>query len=310
MENEFSDFNLMMLNLWIGLCRGEAGLPPDIRHLGYKHKWIELQFSNSDGDSVKPELIIASDRAGHTVLLEWKRGANTEEDQLRRYGAVERIDLIERAYLSPQETLAHDTCVVGLKQHAERLVTGVSRSGQGFPLLIIEEDGISLRLNGFARQELSDVFDPKLLLDFSKVPTQLVPFDHNSEFWEIAEHVLPQVVQYMRRGEPRVTLDQVTTDCVPVWRVVMAPGYKKELRIRIQQVIDDAARNEFREYLKRDRRVKERTHTPTWRLTYNPHELPFDKRSREYRKLITRQQDFVEALRTGKRKPIQLSLDL
>lgn len=310
MKNQFSNFNLKMLNLWIGLCRGEEGLPPDIRHLGYRHKWIELQFRNSEGDTVKPELIIASDRVGHTVLLEWKEGANTEQDQLRRYAGVDSSDLIQKAYLSPDETLSHDTCVLGLEEYAERLSIGVSQCGHSFPLLIIDEDGILLYANEFTKQELSRVFDPKLSLDFSKVPTQIVPFDHNSEFWEIAEHVIPQIVEYMCRGAPRFTLEQVATDCVPVWQVVMAPGYKKELRTRIEQVIDDAARHEFRDYFERDQSVKGRIHTPAWKITYNPNNLPFDKRSREYRKLSTRQRDFVEALRTGKRTPLQLSLGI
>ena len=310
MKNKFSNFNLNMLNLWIGLCRGEEGLPPDIRHLGYKDKWIELQFSNSENETVKPELIIASDRLRHTVLLEWKEGANTEQDQLRRYAGVASEDLVQKASLSPNETLAHDTCVLGLEKYADRLSIGVSQSGYSFPLLIIDEDGISLHVNEFTKQELSRVFDPKLPLDFSKVPTQFVPFDHNSEFWEIAEHVIPQIVEYMCRGAPRFTLKQVATDCMPVWQAVMAPGYKKELRTKIEQVIDDAARHEFRGHFKRHRSVKKRTHTPTWQITYNPNDLPFDKRSREYRKLSTLQRDFVEALRTGERSPLQLSLGI
>jgi hypothetical protein len=113
MANQSSDFNLKMLNLWIGLCRGEAGLPLDIRHLGYKHKWIELRFLNSHGEDVKPELIIASDRIGHTVLLEWKAGANTEQDQLRRYSGVDQQDLVQKVALTPVEASSHDTCVLG-----------------------------------------------------------------------------------------------------------------------------------------------------------------------------------------------------
>ena len=310
MENQFSHFNLTMLNLWIGLCRGEAGLPPDIRHLGYKHKWVELQFPNSQGESVKPELIIASDRVGHTVLFEWKEGANTEQDQLRRYARVDSNDLVQRAALSPDEAAAHDICVLGLEEHAERLSIGVSQSGYTFPLLVLEEDGISLHLNQFTKQELTRIFEPKLFVDLSKVPTQIVPFDHNSEFWEIAEHIIPQIVEYMCRGTPRFTLEQVANDCVPVWEVVMAMEYKRELKIRIKQVIDDAARHEFQDYFRPNRTVRERIHSPTWDITYNPSDLPFDRRSREYKKLATRQRDFVEALRTGNRTPLQLSLDI
>jgi hypothetical protein len=310
MENQSSEFNLRMLNLWIGLCRGEAGLPLDIRHLGYKHKWIELQFKNAQGESVKPELIIASDRFGHAIMFEWKEGANTEQDQLRRYAGVTSQDLVQKAALSPSEASSHDTCVLGLAEHAHRLSMSISQSGYDFPLLVLEDDGISLRLNEFVRQELTQVFNPKLSLDLSKVPTQIVPFDHNSEFWEIAEQVIPQIIEYMCRGAPRFTLEQVANDCVPVWQVVMAPGYKRELKVKMKQVIDDATRHEFQGYFRLDHKTMGRTHSPTWQITYNPNDLPFDKRSREYRKLATRQRDFIEALKTGKRKPVQLPLDI
>jgi hypothetical protein len=310
MANQSSDFNLKMLNLWIGLCRGEAGLPLDIRHLGYKHKWIELRFLNSHGEDVKPELIIASDRIGHTVLLEWKAGANTEQDQLRRYSGVDQQDLVQKVALTPVEASSHDTCVLGLAEHGHRLSMGISQSGYSFPLLVLEHDGISLRLNRFARQELTQVFDPKLNLDMSKVPTQIIPFDHNSQFWEIAEQVLPQIIEYMCRGAPRFTLEQVASDCVPVWQIAMAPEYKRDLKFKVGQVIDDAAEHEFRGYFRRDRPTAGRTHSPTWQILYNPNDLPFDKRSREYRKLTTRQREFVEALKTGKRQPLQLALGI
>ena len=37
----FLKFDLAMLNLWIGLCRG-AGLPRNLRELGYTDKWTTM----------------------------------------------------------------------------------------------------------------------------------------------------------------------------------------------------------------------------------------------------------------------------
>lgn len=96
MGNQFSNFNLTMINLWIGMCRGVAGLPRDLKELGYVDKSIELRFRNQDMETVCPDLIIASDGLPHTLLFEFKSGANTEEDQLRRYSRVNQNDLMTR----------------------------------------------------------------------------------------------------------------------------------------------------------------------------------------------------------------------
>lgn len=298
-----------MLNLWIGLCRGEAGLPTDIRRLGYKHEWIEYEFQNSIGEPVKPELIIASDRYSHAVMFEWKEGPNTEGDQLKRYSMVVSDDLIKKAALNPSVASVHDVCIVGLINHIPRLSKGIKNGNYSFPLIGVEEDGLSLQENDFAVNELTGVVSPKLAIDFSKVPTQLVPFDHNSQYWEIAERIIPQIIVYMTRGEPRFILEKLLDDCAPVCKSVLAPSYRHDLATKVQHVINEASRHEFKGFFKRDKKSESRTHSATWEIKYNPMALLFDKRSVEFRKLQRLQAQFINALRTGKRNPSQLSFE-
>ena len=306
----FSNFNLQMLNLWVGLCRGEAGLPSDLRALGFKAKWIELEFQNSKGSAVKPELIIASDQLGHALLMEWKEGQNADRDQLRRYADVTPGDLVQKAALSTQEAKSADTCLLGLDDHSPRLTISLDEAGLPFPLLSVASDGISLAHNRFAEPNLTDIFYPKLPIKMSRIPTQLIPFDHNSETWEIAERVMPQVVRYMTDGLPRFTLDQLAKDTVPVWDALLSDDYQRNLKVKIQQVVHDASRHEFAQYIRRDQPAAAKRGGPTWDITYNPTSLPFDKRTREFQKLKTLQADLIEALRTNKRNPLQLSLGL
>ncbi len=112
-------FNLKMLNLWIGLCRGVAGLPDALRKLGYEDKWIEYTFANQDIEKVCPDLIVASEQLGHTILLEFKSGANTEPDQLRRYSRVTQENLVT-AFISREAARNHDVSIVGRNEHGER----------------------------------------------------------------------------------------------------------------------------------------------------------------------------------------------
>ncbi len=117
-------------------------------------------------------------------------------------------------------------------------------------------------------------------------------------------------MHYLAKGDPYFTLEQLSGATVPVWDVIISEKYKKTLRSRIERVVDNACQNEFIDSFHRAKDVSRRKNTPTWRITYNPSKLPFDKRSREYQRLETMQREFIEALRTGKRKPQQLMFPL
>jgi len=309
MDKLFSNFNLAMLNLWLGLCRGETGLPRVIRDLGYRHKQVELTFQNSAGKPVQPELIIATSHLGHAIMFEWKAGVNTDSDQLERYAHVHRDDLIRQANLQPAECSTHDICVVGLDENADRLAIGIKQGGYPFPLVAVESDGLVLKLNHFAVKSLTDVFIPRLEIDFNMLPTSIIPFDHNSQYWEIAHTIIPQVIHYMASADSMFTIDHLGADCTPLWHLSLSPGYRRTLSERIKRVIEEAAAHEFKAYLRRDRNAEARTHSPTWQIIYNPRKQVFDKRSADYRRLKSLAEDFIEALRTGKRNPDQLMFD-
>ena len=309
MSSQFSNYNLFLLNTWIGLCRGVVGLPREIHSLGYREQWIELRFQNSEDRTVRPEVILSSSLQYHTLLLEWKEGPNTDDDQLERYSFVTTQDLIQRVFIPPDDATNHDVCIIGLAEHEDRLRIGIRNGGYSFPLLLIEKDGFSLSMNQFTASEVTKVFTPKLVIDFNKAPTQIVPFDHNSEPWEIAERIMPKVIEYMFKRIPIFLLEQLANDRMPLWNI-MDPGYKGDLRRKIQCILEDAERHEFQGYFSRNRSVESRTHSPTWQILHQPSSMKFDKRSREYRKLITRHRRFINALRTGKRQPLQLALEM
>jgi hypothetical protein len=306
---ESSKFNLQMLNLWLGLCRGDTGLPSDIRSLGYRDKWIEFAFSTKNGDKVNPELIITSFKTGHTILFEWKHGDNTDSDQLRRYSEVTSNDLNSKAAIPGNECKLHDVCLIGLSEHFERLQLGLTNSGLPFPLLVLTDEGIEKKLNSFVISDLNQVFNPKLAFNPSLIPTQLVPFDRESEDWEIAEHIMPNIVIYMITGEPSFSLDQLARDSMSIWNVVLAPFYKGELRNRIKRIVNAASDFEFRGYFQKDKKITHHIDSAVWKITYDATKLPFDKRSQESRKLKTLQTEFIHALQTGERKPHQANMD-
>ena len=180
--------NLALMNLFVGMCKGVAGVPRHFRNLRYVDKWIELQFANSDQEVITPELIVSSRQLNHTILFEWKSGPNLEADQLRRYSRVTRDDLRERAGLAVEEIGSHDVGVIGLEEYRERLAMGINEGGYTFPLLLATEQGLAIHMNRFIRNETDAVFRPLLEINWETVPNYFFPVDvtrscGNSQSW-------------------------------------------------------------------------------------------------------------------------------
>jgi hypothetical protein len=150
---------------------------------------------------------------------------------------------------------------------------------------------------------MSTWFTPRLVIDWSKVPTVFVPIDADSHLWEVAEIITPKVLEYMMRRASLVRLDQLCHDCCPTWGQ-MGREPQQALRKKVQAVIAAAAEREFREYLRwsGERRLIQ--------FASNPLDMPLDKRSAAYKELQTAQKRLLERLRTGKTRPEQMGLPL
>jgi hypothetical protein len=153
-----SSFSRTMLNLWIGLCRGVAGLPRDLRERGYTDKWIDYKFPNQDLRSVCPDLIIASERVRHTVLLEWKGGATTDADQFQRYSRVTGADLEQKAVIPVAAARQHDVAIVGEVANADALKATVG--AYPFPVVVRDEAGMVLSANAFKVADINALSPP------------------------------------------------------------------------------------------------------------------------------------------------------
>ena len=300
MESKFSNFNLTMLNLWIGLCRGVAGLPKALRKLDYKDKWIEWKFTNQDREVVLPDLLIASEKMGHTLLLEFKSGANTEPDQLNRYSRVTQDDLRRKAFISLEATLYHDVSIVGKNEHGERLRMGITGGDHQFPLLLVDEDGLLLGYGNFQLSELDSLFSPRLDIDWEQVPYGFVPVNEDSKPWEIAEVVMPIVLRYMTERRPSARVPDICQDICTTWGIMGTPA-RDQTKSKVRNVLHEAARQHFKPYL---RWVKPMDGVE---IVANPLDLKPDKRTTEYRKLRRAQEHFIEDLRVPGQ---QLNFDL
>ncbi|MGB8540804.1 MAG: hypothetical protein WCD49_04120 [Candidatus Acidiferrales bacterium] len=304
-----SKLNLALMNLFLGMCKGAAELPRHFRVLGYSDKCVELGFQNSAGELVVPELIVASRRLGHSILFEWKSGPNTDEDQLRRYSEVTAADLLERATLSPEESASHDIALIGYEEFAERLAIPIDANSYPFPLLLVTDDGLDIFRNRFTPDDTDRIFRPRLEFDWDKVPSYFFPVDADFELWEVAELLIPRIMELMGQGEARVLITQLE-QAIPSWNI-MAPPYRGRLRAKINTVMSHACERQFRAYIQLNRDGGARNRLgPHWDIVNNPILAVSDRRNREWKRLGAQQKAFLDFLRTGGDLPEQGVLNL
>ncbi len=296
------NFNLTMLNLWIGMCRGVPGLPRELKNLGYSDKWIEYKFSNQDLETVHPELIISSDKLGHTLLLEFKSGQNTDNDQLRRYARITKNDLIRNAYLPATASEKHDIGILGKDEYKDRLCIGIKEGGYSFPLLLTSQEGITLAYNNFHISELYRVFSPLLKINWSRLSSRFVPLNSESELWELAEVVMPKVLHYMTERRPRVRIEDICQDICITWSMMGDPG-RNEIRTKIREVLRQASASDFVQYLRWNKGAD------SLEIIVNPLDFGTDKRTAAYRKLRTIQNHLINKLKTGRTEMRQMQIE-
>jgi len=129
-----------------------------------------------------------------------------------------------------------------------------------------------------------------------------VPIDQDSELWEVAEVVMPKILEYMAERRPFVNVEEICQDICVTWGIMGEPA-KNQSRSKIKNILREATRQNFRPYLRWTTRPRDGVG-----IIANPLDLKPDKRTAAWRKLRSAQRDLIEGLRTGGGQ-LQLPLD-
>jgi hypothetical protein len=128
--------------------------------MGIHYRKVRREFANQDHEMVVPDMTAPSPPREHTLLLGWKGGANSVEDQLRRYSRVCAEELQKKAFIPIDAAASHDVMIIGQNEHAERLMIGMNGGGYLFPLLVKDDGGLALVYGAFSRIDLNQLFSP------------------------------------------------------------------------------------------------------------------------------------------------------
>ncbi len=283
------------------MCKGTHGLPTTLHALGYIPEAVETTFSNSEDRNVSPDLIIASAQIHHTLVLEWKSGANTETDQLQRYSRIAPLDLIAKAYIHVNKCATHDVAIVGRDKHRETLPIGVQQGEYQFPVMVTTSQGMEIIYNEFSNVPTNSVFSP-LLVNWVTLPTTFFPLDADSDLWEFAEQAIPIVLEEMSNGVPSIALDDLGKKMFRGMWDRMRPDYRGLLKQKIQKVIDQASRGQFSKHLQRNTTARAVSQSLRWDVLENPLIGAADKRQKAWKAMLKKQETLIDYFKDENRQ--------
>ncbi|HWX94050.1 MAG TPA: hypothetical protein VNY29_15590 [Terriglobales bacterium] len=209
--------------------------------------------------------------------------------------------MIAKAYVHVNKCTTHDIAIIGKIEHGATLTIGVVEGEYNFPLMAITPTGLEIVYNAFTNLPTDAVFRP-LLIDWAKLPMSFFPLDADSELWEFAEVAMTIVLEEMANGATRISRDDLGKKMFKGMWDRMNPEYKGQLKTKIQQVMDQAARGQFGRHLQRNTTARGTTQSPHWDVVDNPLHGAVDRRQKAWRGMLKNQAALIEYFQNPNRQ--------
>ncbi len=292
-----SSFSLLVPNLFVGLTKGARGLSEHgrgFKQLGYRIFRLEPRFLLSKEDTCNPDLVLSSERMGHTLILEWTDAASIHEgkrEQFHRYSKVSSADLVNGLAVPRKEAGSFDVTVVVSREAVGSFKTFLAADKLPFVLLEFTEaeQQFSLRkITGTFKQRATERFFSRPL-SLSRIPLRYVPFPlDNTLPSELVTHVVAHILSLVTRGVTEFTIDAFCAGFVSVWTVV-DQRKRGEISRAAKDLIDRLARRP----VGRGLLLRQRSDPPKWQL------LQSSIKQTQLRSLHSRLDEFIREIKGG-----------
>ncbi|HEX8105692.1 MAG TPA: hypothetical protein VF533_23960 [Solirubrobacteraceae bacterium] len=237
------DERLIPINGLIALLRGDGGWPGLLRDQGFQRHQLEAPISSPLGDFRADAILYRLD-PDLILLAECKSGRNIEEEQARKYVAVD-AGWLGRAGLLPgplrrRSDVEVRTLFVGREELRADLEAGLRALRIDAPLLTVGVDRV--RLSGASAVSGLDDFD---VHHSGGLPPARLPVDHQSPDEAIMEVLLPQIAAAQARLEDIVLIEDLCARIVPEW-AILSRGTQGDFIRRVAALLRELQQGEFR----------------------------------------------------------------
>lgn len=243
----YSDEPLILLNAAIGLARPAHGWPSTLRQLGYDQVWIGLEGHQEEG--LVPEVIAYSRKSENILLISPHPGGWPDGALLRRYAGLRLRDLEDLVPL-PEDAVVRTVNVVilGRAADSEILKRALAPREHAFPLLVLSGSSLRLVYNSFTPSEANVTFAVGVQAEAGRSPREFLPLYLSSTDRELAESVVPVLVDYMVLGRREFTAQEVAREVMPAWEALTVAAQHKVTE-RVTLLLQVAAAWELKDYL-------------------------------------------------------------
>lgn len=213
-----------LVNLIIGLTYPRAKFPHPLYDLGFRVKSIEKSFVNSEGRTIKPDIIIASENRGYLIIFEAKSGKNADEEQLENYFNIQDDDLVMNAgfnndlitngfdisYVCYKITLIDGEQVPGFNN----LIKSI-RNKYPFPVVIYDKQNciLALKYFKFKDKQVNDLFENLIRIPRDRIP-DFINLNQHSDIEEIKIEAIRSIINYIYDGKFVFTVTELLNDII------------------------------------------------------------------------------------------------
>lgn len=243
-----SDEPLLLLNACLGLARPAHGWPATFKQLGYELVWIDLEGHDEEG--LLPELLLYSRKTENLLLISPHPGGWPKPSLLRRYASLRLDDLRDLVPVGDKEAAIRslNVVVLGRADESELLKRALAPRAHAFPLLALSASKIRLVYNSFTPSEVNVTFALGVNVQAERAPREFLPLYLGSSDRELAESVVPVLVDYMVLGRREFNALEVARDVMPAWEAFSA-GAQMRLTERVSLLLQVASAWELKDYL-------------------------------------------------------------
>jgi hypothetical protein len=229
-----------LMNRVIGLCTKTKDYPSTFADHGYQVELIEQSIITKAGDTVKPDIVIASEKYRNIIAFDCKGGHSIDSEQLKRYQTLTSDDLSRwiRLHNSP---VSHNLCYAFRVLQATSPVVSETLP---LPLLIFGDHDIR-KVRAFAIPDLDRAFEPFISLTGLHPPLSHYPFSEEDDDVVILPIVLRKLVELAfnkNRGGPSALeeatfdLPEIVESTHPYWDA-LSEEHRGRLKRRVKRIM-------------------------------------------------------------------------
>jgi hypothetical protein len=232
----------LLINAVIAMCKENSNWIHPLADLGFEVRLIEQTMSLTGGTgSIKPDVVVTSNRHLHALLFDCKGGRNVDEKQADRYRKVTPEDILRWIAIWRPERLAHDVCFLSLESNR------VDRTDKfkDFPLLVLSEQSLR-KIGSFSNSHVEKKFQQPISIEKEmKQPMSYYPFSDQDDQAVILPFVLRAIVAHLmdkRRGgnvevnEAMLDNEEMMRKLHPMWQLISLEQ-QRVIRTKVRDIL-------------------------------------------------------------------------